>query len=60
VFPEYSNVPLTIYRSEVIKQNLSPEWVPFEIDPQILGGYDSPFTIIVNDWNEDGVDDGKN
>lgn len=43
---------ITIYRSEVIKQDLNPKWQPFDLDLTYIGGLDVPFFIEVYDWYE--------
>ena len=55
IYAGYSQEPLILYKSEVIKQNLNPEWKPFELDVTALGGLDSPFTVVVYDWDADAV-----
>jgi hypothetical protein len=49
--------PITLYRSEVIKQNLAPVWKPFDLDVNMIGGIDVPFTISVYDWDLNGSHD---
>jgi hypothetical protein len=34
--PGYSQ-PIKLYRSEVIKQNLNPDWAPFELNTASIG-----------------------
>jgi len=48
---------VTIYRSEVIKDNLSPNWKPFSINAVDVGGFDAPFTVEVYDFDSDGGHD---
>jgi len=48
---------VTLYRSEVVKQNLHPEWKQFQLSAASLGGYDIPFSIEVYDWDADGGHD---
>ncbi len=45
---------ITLYRSEVIKKNLNPQWKEWELDLSIIGGLDEMFTIEVYDWDKDG------
>lgn len=42
---------VTIYRSEVIKQNLNPDWASFVINLEDVGGIDVPIHIAVWDWD---------
>lgn len=49
--------PRKVFRSEVIKKNLNPEWKPFDLSVEELGGIDYPFIIRCYDWDEDGGHD---
>lgn len=49
--------PRKVYRSEVVKKNLNPEWAPLELNVDELGGVDKPFIIKCYDWDEDGGHD---
>lgn len=49
-FPE----PLTMYRSEVVKDNNSPGWNTFDVNVADFGGLDKPFTVNVYDYDTDG------
>ncbi len=62
-----------MYRSEVIKQNLNPDWKPFELSTSAVGSIginfvcgttvfdfttlDTFFTINCYDWDKDGSHD---
>lgn len=46
--------PKKLYRSEVIKQELAPEWVPFDISVA-EAGLDSPLIFKCYDWDESGA-----
>ncbi|KAH3756955.1 hypothetical protein Pelo_11264 [Pelomyxa schiedti] len=48
---------ITIYRSEVVMNNLNPSWKPFELSTLAVGGFDTPFEIAVFDWDADGGHD---
>uniref|UniRef100_A0A6B2L2D3 C2 domain-containing protein n=1 Tax=Arcella intermedia TaxID=1963864 RepID=A0A6B2L2D3_9EUKA len=48
---------ITLYRSEVIMNNLSPKWQPFTLNVFDVGGYDSVFHVRVKDWDSDGSHD---
>jgi len=37
----YTSTPLTLYRSEAVKQNLNPKWFDFEINMGIIGDLDN-------------------
>lgn len=39
--------PITLYRSEVVRQSLEPVWQPFDLDVNMIGGIDQPFEIQV-------------
>ena len=45
---------ITLYRSEVIRNELNPTWKPFEISVSMLGGFDKSFDILVWDFDDDG------
>lgn len=49
--------PITLYRSEVIRQSLQPTWQPFDLDVAMIGGIDKPFAISVFDWDLNGSHD---
>lgn len=49
--------PIKLYRSEVIKKNLNPEWAPFELTTSGVGDLDTVFTINCYDWDVDGSHD---
>ena len=49
--------PIKLYRSEVIKKTLNPEWVPFELSAAGAGGLDALITINCYDWDKDGGHD---
>jgi hypothetical protein len=55
-WPQGFDKTITLYRSEVIKQELNPTWKPFELSVEMLGGLDKSFDVIVYDWNENGHD----
>jgi hypothetical protein len=44
--PATASRPLTIYRSEVIKQNLNPDWKPFTLRVEDVGGIFSVFNVV--------------
>jgi Ca2+-dependent lipid-binding protein len=46
-----------MYRSELIKKNLNPEWAPFVLSTLAVGGIDTLFTINCYDWDKDGGHD---
>ena len=46
--------PLTMYRSEVVKDNQSPNWKEFTINVADFGGIDKNFTINFYDYDNDG------
>ncbi len=46
-FPGYSESSI-LYRSEYVKDTLSPQWKPVNLNTDILGGMDSPFIIFVS------------
>jgi hypothetical protein len=39
--------PITIHRSNVVKNSLSATWEPFELGVSVIGGLDEPFEITV-------------
>lgn len=43
-----------IYKTEVIKKNLNPNWKSFDLSVGECGGLDSPITIDCYDWDDDG------
>jgi hypothetical protein len=45
---------VTLHRSEAVKGTLDPEWNSFSLSVNQVGGLDSPFTVIVYDWDADG------
>ncbi len=49
--------PIKLYRSEVIKKNLNPEFRPFELETAAVGGFDTVFTVNCYDWDKDGSHD---
>jgi len=51
------NKIITLYRSEVIKQELNPKWNSFELDVTSIGGMDTPIFIEVWDWDANGGHD---
>ena len=46
--------PITIYRSEVIRDKDSLEWKPFILNISDVRGLDTEFTISVYDWDDNG------
>lgn len=62
-FEVYSSVlgpsgkPLKLYRSEVVKQELAPDWAPFNIAIEHTGGLDGALTFKVFDWDANGAHD---
>ena len=61
-FEVYSQIqvggkPLKLYRSEVVKQDLSPDWQPFDVSLADAGGIDTPLMIKCFDWDESGAHD---
>jgi hypothetical protein len=46
--------PVTLHRSEVIKQVTEATWKPFILNVADIKGLDNQFTISVFDWNKDG------
>lgn len=54
--PGYSQ-QIKLYRSDVVKKNRSPEWVPFELSTSAVGGLDIPLTINCYDWDKNGGHD---
>jgi len=50
---------LILWRSEVQKQTLNPDWSnkPCAIGLDMVGGYTAPFVIECYDWNPDGLPD---
>jgi hypothetical protein len=44
--------PILLYRSEFIKQNLSPSWKPFRLNLADVGGLDGEFEIRAYDYDE--------
>jgi Ca2+-dependent lipid-binding protein len=49
--------PIKLYRSEVIKSTLNPDWKSFELPWQPVGGLDSPIKVSVYDWDKTGGHD---
>jgi hypothetical protein len=43
-----------IYKSEWIKDNLNPEFKPFKLDVNQCGGFDSPLTVEILDYDTNG------
>jgi hypothetical protein len=41
-----------VYRSEIIKQSIDPEWKPFELGVADIGGLDQKLTIKCFDWDK--------
>jgi hypothetical protein len=48
-----SPVPITLYRSEYIKQDLNPKWQPFYLSTDMIGDHDTPFVVNVYDYDSD-------
>jgi hypothetical protein len=46
-----------LYRSEYIKQDLSPSWAPFTLALQDVGGIDGKIRIRCKDWDATGEHD---
>lgn len=46
-----------LYRSEVVKQELAPDWQPFDLSVADCGGLDAPLTVKCFDWDESGSRD---
>jgi hypothetical protein len=46
-----------VYRSEVLKQHQNPEWAPFVLPVEDVGGLDADFKIKCWDWDKDGGHD---
>jgi hypothetical protein len=44
--------PIMLYRSEFVKQNLSPSWVNFHLNLADVGGFDTEFEVRVYDYDE--------
>lgn len=39
-----------LYRSEHVKDNLNPDWKPFDVNLSDMGGMDSDIVVDVYDW----------
>lgn len=50
--PQNLQKDILLYRSEVCMKTLSPKWNDFELDLEIVGGLDRPFTVSVFDWDK--------
>lgn len=48
---------ITLHRSPVIKQTLSPEWPAFELPTSVFGTLDTLFKVSCYDWDADGGHD---
>lgn len=50
------NTYTTVFRTEVIKNTLDPNWKPFSISAQVLcnGDYDRNLRVLCYDWNSNG------
>ena len=46
--------PITLYRSEIIKDTVEPHWAPFTLNVDDVRGLDTEFTISTYDWDKDG------
>jgi Ca2+-dependent lipid-binding protein len=46
-----------VWKSEVVKNNLNPQWKPSNISVQVLcnGDYDRPLRLEIYDWDNDGT-----
>ena len=57
--PRETGRPVLVYKSEVIKNTLNPQWKPFELDLTSLcsGDISLPLTFSVYDWDSSGSPD---
>lgn len=55
VLPPEGKVHQKVYRSEVCRKTLSPQWKPFRLDVELVGGFDRPMQVDCYDWDEDGT-----
>jgi hypothetical protein len=46
--------PITLYRSEVIKDTKAPTWSSFILNVEDVRGLDTEFTVQVYDWDSNG------
>lgn len=51
--PGYAT-PITLHRSEVVHDSLSPSWQGFQLSTAAVGGLDTEFTINCLHWDKEG------
>ncbi len=49
--PSGLSYPITLYRSEVVKQDVNPSWNEFVLNVADVRGFDEEFTIECYDWD---------
>ena len=48
---------VAVHKTEIVKDNLNPNWKPFKIDVEKVGGMDAPIVVEVLDWDSSGSND---